>query len=122
MTDVFNLDAVAAEAEGRPPFLFVFGGEEYELPGEVNMIAAGALSEGLIFKGLEWLLGPDQWVRMQDSETVLTDGMLSALFEKYQEHVGTTMGESPASTRSSLRAVKPSRRTSNGTTKRRSAV
>ena len=115
----FDLDALAAEAEGVSPFEFTFGGESYQLPGQFDMRAAAALSAGKVYEGLELLLGGDQWARMQTAEQVLTDAMLGALLDRYAEHTGVSLGESSASTSSSASTVRPSKRTSNGSTRRR---
>jgi hypothetical protein len=115
----FDLDALAAEAEGVTPFEFKFGGEMYELPGSFDMRAAAALSAGKVYEGLEMLLGADQWSRMQAAEQVLTDTMLGGLLDRYAEHAGVSLGESSASTSSSASTVRPSKRTSNGSTRRR---
>lgn len=117
MSDLFNLDAVVSESAGKGPFRFQFGGDEYELPPDMNIIAAAAMAGGEIYEGLKLLLGHEQWKRMRESDSVLTDAMLSALFTAYQEHMGVDMGESSASTVSSKPTVRPSRRTSNGVTR-----
>lgn len=115
----FDLDALAAEADGAAPFEFTFGGEGYQLPGSFDMRAAAALSAGKVYEGLELLLGVDQWARMQAADQVLTDAMLGALLDRYAEHAGVSLGESSASTSSSKSTVRPSKRTSNGSTRRR---
>jgi hypothetical protein len=119
MSDLFDLDALAAEADGKEPFRFQFGGEAYELPSELDIRGTAALSSGRVYEGLQMLLGDEQWQRMQDADAVLTDRMLGALFEAYAEHAGLSLGESSASTDSSRSTVRPSKRTSNGTTRRR---
>jgi hypothetical protein len=115
----FDLDALAAEADVVAPFEFTFGGESYELPGSFDMRAAAALSAGKVYEGLELLLGQSQWARMQTADQVLTDTMLGALLDRYAEHTGVSLGESSASTSSSPSTVRPSKRTSNGSTRRR---
>lgn len=115
----FDLDALAAEAAGAAPFEFTFGGETYELPGQFDMRAAAALSAGKVYEGLESLLGAAQWARMQAAEQVLTDTMLAALLDRYAEHTGVSLGESSASSSSSRSTGRPSKPTSNGSTRRR---
>lgn len=115
----FDLDALAAEAAGKEPFRFRFGGQDYVLPADMNILAAAAFTHGDIYEGLELLLGVEQWDQMLNSEAVLTDAMLSGLFDKYQSHMGIDVGESSASTVSSKSTVRPSKRTSSGVTRRR---
>lgn len=119
MSDLFDLDALAAEADGKEPFRFQFGGEAYELPAEMDIRGAAALASGRVYEGLQMVLGDEQWERMQAADTVLTDKMLQALFEKYAEYTGASLGESSASTVSSRSTVRPSKRTSNGSTRSR---
>ena len=42
MSEVFDLDAIGAEARGEP-FRFRFGGEDYELPPSIDMLAVPAM-------------------------------------------------------------------------------
>ena len=119
MSGVFDLDAMAAEAEGREPFRFMFGGVEYELSPDLDFRVVAQLNKGLIYEGLARLLGAEQWERMQASDQLLTEDMLAKLFEAYQAHTGTSLGELSASTSSSVSTVRPSKRTSNGSTPRR---
>jgi hypothetical protein len=116
----FNLDALASEGDGRAVFEFTFGGETYELPPEMDVRAASALSAGRVYEGLGMLLGDVQWSRMQAAEQILTEKMLSALLQEYAAHMGIDLGESSASTGSSRSTGRPSKRTSNGSTAARS--
>lgn len=115
--DMLDLDALSAEANGAEPFRFRFGGEEYELPPTVDVRVAALFSDGQLFAGLAKMLGEDQWQRMQDAEAVLDDRQLMALMEEYGKHSGSSLGESKASTDSSMSTVRPSKRTSGGSTK-----
>ena len=64
MSEVFDLDALAAEAKGEP-FRFKFGGEEYELPPSVNIIAIAYAQEGKLGAALRALMTPEQWARVK---------------------------------------------------------
>lgn len=95
----FNLDAVLAEETGAP-FSFTFGGEDYDLPPHVDLMVVAAMQDSRLGDGLRKLLGPKQWERMQASEATFDERALTALLEAYMAHVGTTVGESSASTSS----------------------
>lgn len=93
----FDLDAVANEATGTP-FTFTFGGEEYELAAEVDIVAAAALEGGRLYEGLRRMLGAAQLARMEASTAVLDQAKLAALLDAYKAHLGVSLGESKAST------------------------
>lgn len=94
---MFDLDAVANEAEGIP-FEFTFGGEKYQLPPRVDFFAAAAFAEGDRKLGMHRLLGDEQWDRMCASAAVFDDSKLMALLDAYRAHIGASVGESDAST------------------------
>jgi hypothetical protein len=100
MSDVFDLDALAHEANGEP-FRFRFGGEDYELPPHMDIRAVAAMSAGRLDDALRMLLGDAQWTRLQASPEVFDQHKLLALFNAYGAHSGMTPGESSASTGSS---------------------
>lgn len=99
MPEVFDLDAVANEANGEP-FRFRFGGEDYELPPSIDIRAVVAMQAGRLDEGLRALLTPAQWERVQASPSVLSGKVLLSLFEAYARHSGLTVGESSGSTSS----------------------
>lgn len=118
MSEVFDLDALASETtddEGEP-FPFRFGGESYELPPQFPMLALAAISAGELGDGLRILLGNDQWQRMLHAKATFNEKMLKALLEQYSAHVGSSLGESSASTGSSKSTGGPSKPISNGST------
>lgn len=121
----FDLDRVLAEqADARgdlEPFTFVFDGEEYELPPVRDIRAVSAIAAGHVYDGLAALLGPEQWERVQASPATLTSTAVRSLLDAYGEHIdGLNAGESSASSNSSTRTARPSKRTSNGSTGSRS--
>lgn len=113
--DVFDLDALAAEARGEP-FRFRFGGDDYEMPPNVDIRAALAANEGRILDAFSILLGAEQWQRMLDSESTLDSDLFDKLMQAYYAHIGTSVGESRASSSSSKSTAGPSRRTSKRST------
>lgn len=113
--DVFDLDALAAEADSTP-FRFKFGGEEFEIPPMDITWAAidgSQLSHVDMFK---LLVGDEQWARITASKARLTEPLFVALLDKWMAHYGVTLGESRASRRSSKSTARPSKQTSSGTT------
>lgn len=96
---MFNLDAVANEADGIP-FDFTFSGEKFQLPPQPDVIAASLFAQGNFHAGLMRMLGPDQWERMLAADEVMTREKLGALLNAYRAHAGADMGESVASTSS----------------------
>lgn len=109
----FDLDAVAREAEGEP-FEFTFGGEDYELPPQPDLLAVAAAAGGRIDQMLRRLLGEDQWNHMVESPATFNATHLEALMDAYGQHLGIDMGNSEASPSFYKSTVAPSKRTSNG--------
>jgi hypothetical protein len=112
---VYKLEAVARDASGEC-WEFDFDGERYELPGDFDMRAAGALADGDLNGGLRLLMGDEQWDRLCQSNKVFGVRAMTDLLNAYCEGIGVDLGESVAPSRSSRRAVAPSKRTSNGST------
>lgn len=99
MPEVFDLDAIANEATGEP-FRFRFGGEDYELPPNIDMRVVAAMQSGRLDDALRQMLNTEQWARIQASTAVLNSQVLLALFERYSKHSGLSVGESSGSTSS----------------------
>ncbi len=116
---MFDLDALETEAE-QTPFVFRFGGQQFELPPSPDMMAFAAIAEGQLYTGLKILLGDEQHRRMVEAKATFNAEKLAALMEQYAGHIGLTLGKSPASAARSSSTARPSRRTSNGTTASRS--
>lgn len=117
MGDVFDLNALRRETAGEP-FQFRLGDEVFELPAQMDqraalLFAAADTDMGKAEQAFRMLLGEDQWQRLLDVPDVLDLDMLVGLMEAYGEHVGASLGESPASPSSSNRQARRSKRTSN---------
>lgn len=95
----FNLDAVAIE-NGHEPFIFIFGGDEYTFPAQIDIRVAIALDEDRYGDALRGLLGEAQWAKLSACAEVLDPTRFAKLVEAYTAHLGTTVGESVASSRS----------------------
>jgi hypothetical protein len=117
MAEVFDLDALIRERE-QQPFRFRFGGDDYEFPPSVDLRLAKTIEQlpkagvGGMVDLLRDLLGPDQWARLEASESVFDLVTFMALLDRYGEHLGSSMGESVASSSSSKPSAKRSRPTS----------
>lgn len=110
--EVFDLDAVVAEAE-QTPFRFKFGGEEFTMsPLDLKM----GLKELTTVELFQAILGEEQWARIVASPARLTEPAFVALLDRWTKHYGMAPGESPASPRSSVSTGGPSKRTSKRTT------
>lgn len=96
MADVFDLDAFAAETTSEP-FRFRFGGDEFELPGTVDLRVAAKLQDGKVVESLQTLIGPDQWERLDGLPGVFDYRVARELFIQYGRHLGIDLGESPGS-------------------------
>lgn len=108
MGEEFDLDAVQREGEDGPgPFPFKFGGESFELAGELDVRVIAALDRGDLDRALRGLLGDDQYERLDSLPAVLDETRFKALLERYAEHRGVTLGESRASRRSSQSTARP---------------
>lgn len=115
----FDLDAAVADSEEKPPFVFTFGGETYELPGEPNLLAFTKLASDNPLEAYHALLaifGEDQYRRLEANPKVFGDRALAKFMEAYGDHAGMAPGELPASPPPSNRAVRRSKQTSNGST------
>lgn len=120
MTDVYDLDAAIEERKGEP-FHFKFGGERYRLPSTVDMRVLAVLEGGDVAAALMMMLGDEQWERMLAAKQVFDLPAMLGLLERWAAHSGLDLGEASGSVNSSATTVKPSKRTSNGTTPRTSA-
>ncbi len=99
MSEPFDLDAIGAEATAEP-FRFTFGGEEYELPPSIDMLAVPAMVAGDLLGGFRRLFTDEQWRRLQASPATLDLPKMLALLKRYADHSGVSLGEFGASTRS----------------------
>jgi hypothetical protein len=114
---MFDLDKVIAEEKDAEPFVFTFDGEQYEMPGVMDVRAIAAISDGDLTGGLRHLMGDEQYDRIQASPQMLSMVALGALFDAYAKHTGVDgLGESSGSVRSLNRAARRSKRTSPATT------
>lgn len=118
MAEMLDVDALMAEASGEP-FQFKFGGDVYTLPFSPDMRAIAAMSAGRLDDALRMMLGADQWERLQQVDAVFDTRALQAIMDGYASHVGVNLPNSSGSTGSSSSMVKPSKRTSNGSTRPR---
>jgi hypothetical protein len=99
VSEVYDLDALAAEAE---PFRFRFGGEDYEMPADIDLTSVAKLDRGDAEGALQAILGAEQWQRMVDSPATFGIKQLMGLLDKYAEHLGMpSLGGFLASTGSS---------------------
>lgn len=111
--EVFNLDAVANEAEGTFPFKL--GGDIFHLahPEDIERKAlrrleiiakSGASEIEAIEENLKILMGSEQFERFDKHD--LTLRQLLAVMTKWSEHFGIGLPESKPSTRSSGRKAR----------------
>jgi hypothetical protein len=103
----FDLDAARAAADEAEsvPFLFTFGGQQYEVPpqGSWPMRAVSALARGDLPAALPQLLGPETIEALEDAG--LTMGDLGRLFEAIG--AGAGIGGLPNSSLPALPATTP---------------
>lgn len=115
----FDLDAFIAEVE-RTPFVFTFGGEEFTWPGGIDVRMTTLLAEGKLDEALRVLNG-EQHARFMQAwaghNGVLDNEVIRGLFGAHASHVGSSLGESSASTGSSKSTERPSKPTSKRTIK-----
>jgi hypothetical protein len=120
----FDLNAARDETanDKRVPFDFDFDGTNYTLPIEVDVRIFARAPETSLAELFRQLLGEEQWQKIDASPSMLTNDMLVKLFDSYTRHqTGATVGESAASANSLKSTARPSKRTSNGSTKSTSA-
>lgn len=90
---ILDLDAVAAP-EGREPFPFVFGGEQFELSADPDVATWEHLAKGNIQTALLMALGGEQYQKLDELDAVLTSARMEALLEAYSKHLGIEPGKS----------------------------
>ncbi len=97
---MFDLDAAIAEkrTHGPGPFPFRFGGVDFKLPAEVDLVAIDAITAGRILEGLSSLMGADQYARLVAVDEVLSVDAFRMLLEEWMNHVGADLGEAKAFT------------------------
>ena len=129
MAEIYDLDAIYAEVRAEP-FRFRWSGRDWELPnfGDIDLRAAGLVAQietladednktgtiELLSKVFEYSFGEEQaalWAK-----TAQNVSALMKLFEAWQKHSGTSVGEPSASTGSSPSTGRPSKRTLPATT------
>ena len=126
MNDLLDLTALEVE-QNNTPFGFKWGDEEFTIDaGGLDLRVAGLLRRGDWGAAVEMLMGDEEWARLLDVKAVDADGKrlpfqlehAIALVNGYSAHLGTTVGKSRASSRSSRRTGTPSKRTSSSTSRR----
>jgi hypothetical protein len=112
--EVFDLDAL--ERDTTPvPFRFTAGGQTFDLagPSDLDWHALPTFQEGRVDQVLPHLLG-DQFDAFDQLD--IPGWKLDQLLTAWGRHNGIDLGESQASSTSSAGTVRPSRRTSGGST------
>jgi len=118
--DLFDLDALDAEADDDVPFEFKFGGEKFSLPPRPDLRAIAAMSEGRLADALRMLLGEEQVKRLDEIDAVFDDRKFLALMEAYAQHAGVgDLGNSRPSSGSSKSTARKSKPTLRGSTRSR---
>lgn len=94
---VFDLDKVK-KSEAGVPFEFTTQGQRFSFPHAeaVDWHVSKHIAEGDLVEAVKVLLGPADFRRFDKLK--LTMGDLNDLFEEYTASMGTSMGESQAST------------------------
>jgi hypothetical protein len=106
MSEPLNLDDIAASVD--EPFTFVFGGEEFELPADPDVVVWEMLSTNRLQAFLMATLGDDAYARMADipaDVATMTRERLAALLEAYQKHLGIEAPKSSGPNRSYRRTA-----------------
>ena len=118
MSDVFDLDAVAAEAT-KEPFRFRFGGREWSLAhlSDIDWRVVARADTGdldAVREAVSSGLG-DQFAEFDQLPQPIS--MMTVLFDRWLAHSGLAAGEQPASPTSSESTAGPSKRPSQRTTR-----
>lgn len=116
--EIFDANALIVESD-RKPFRFQFGGETFELPPKVDMLAASRMRKGDLDGALRKMLGEEQYERLDDLEEVFDEDVFEGVMDAWARHVGISPGKSRGSGGSSRNTGQRSKRTSRGTTRRR---
>lgn len=124
MSEVYDLDAVAAEV-AKEPFRFRYRGQDWSLAhlSDVDWRVVSKADTGdleAVHAALRAGLGDEQWTAWEQVPQPIS--AMTKLFDRWLHHSGLRAGESPASTDSFESTAGPSQRPSGGTTRaRRSA-
>lgn len=90
-------------ADGGEPGTWLFAGECFMLRNKLDLRVMGWLEEGKFLRVLKAALGAEQAARLMDldsDDAVLDERAITELMEAWAAAAGSTVGESPASTRS----------------------
>lgn len=117
--DVFDLDAVAAEAT-KEPLRFTYRGQEWTLAHMtgvdwrvIDLANTGDIEA--IRKAFRYGMGEEQAARFDELPQPIA--AMTSLFRRWLDHNGLTEGESPASPDSSGSTAGPSKQRSKRTTR-----
>ena len=110
-TQIFDLDALENEAEGRKPFQFSLGGDVFELPFLMDMDWQDQLrlETSPETDAVRVILG-DQYKKFEQHKCSVRQ--LKALIEAWMQHQGVDPGKSPRSSTLSANTGPKSKRTS----------
>jgi hypothetical protein len=113
--DVFDLDALERD-DTAEPFRFTVAGQTFvfSAPGDVDWRFTEALERGSAVALVEALLGEEEYAAFH--EIPLPAWKLNKLVEEWGRHNGVELGESAASSASSVTTAARSRPTSGATT------
>jgi hypothetical protein len=92
--DVFDVDALIAEAERRP-FRWRWGGEVWTFPATMDISVVQLVDDRKALEAVEKLMGPEQWARLVDMPEIIGAVDLKAVLDRYIERQGLSAPNSP---------------------------
>lgn len=92
--DVFDVDALIAEAERRP-FRWRWGGEVWTFPATMDISVVQLVDDRKALEAVEKLMGPEQWGRLVDMPEIIGAVDLKAVLDRYIERQGLSAPNSP---------------------------
>lgn len=87
MTEVFDLDALDAEAN-QVPFAFKFDGREYTCADDISIPALKAIEADNILGAFEAFVGPEQWQSLIDAHKTFGVVRMAKVLGEYAKHLG----------------------------------
>lgn len=93
MTEIFDLDALDAEAN-REPFVFRFDGKEYTCADDIAIGVLESIKEDNILAAFEEIVGAEQWAALVASKKTFGAERMGKTLTAYAKHLGIELGNS----------------------------
>jgi hypothetical protein len=87
MTEVFDLDALDAEAN-LEPFVFRFDGKEYTCPTDISVDVIRAIENDHVLDAMELIVGEEQWASLVAAKETFGVRRMAIVLSQFGKHLG----------------------------------